>query len=112
MGDAAGITDPLTGEGIYYAIQSGIIAAQVISQCFSQNKYNMAEYEMAIKSKIGLSFRTSMKLSALFYAFPRVTHKFGLCNDKITTYFGEMMQNSEIRSYIDFYKYLKSFIVG
>ncbi len=110
VGDAAGITDPLTGEGIYYAIRSGILAAQVIGRCLSQGQYDMHEYEIAVKSKLGRSLQTSMVLSALFYALPRVTHKFGLCNDRITTYFGQMMQNSEGRSYTDFCKYLGNFI--
>jgi geranylgeranyl reductase family protein len=100
VGDAAGITDPLTGEGIYYAIRSGIIAARVIGRCLSQGQYSMTEYEQAIQSRLGRSLQMAMKLSALFYAFPRVTHRFGLCNDKMTTYFGEMMRNSEGRSYM------------
>jgi geranylgeranyl reductase family protein len=100
VGDAAGITDPLTGEGIYYAVRSGIIAAQVIGRCLSQSQYDMAEYELAIRSRLGHSLQTAVKLSALFYAFPRATHRFILCNDKITTYFSEMMQNSEERDYM------------
>lgn len=110
VGDAAGITDPLTGEGIYYAIRSGVLAAQVIGRCLPRGQYDMHEYEMAVRSKLGRSLQTSMILSCLFYALPRVTHKFGLCNDRITTYFGEMMQNSEGRSYTDFCRYLKSFM--
>jgi flavin-dependent dehydrogenase len=100
VGDAAGITDPLTGEGIYYAFRSGIIVAQVIGRCLSQSQYDMAEYELAIRSRLGHSLQTAVKLSALFYAFPRATHRFILCNDKITTYFSEMMQNSEERDYM------------
>jgi geranylgeranyl reductase family protein len=105
VGDAAGITDPLTGEGIYYAIRSGIIAAQVIGRCLSQSQYDMTGYKLAIRSELGRSLQIAMKLSALFYAFPRVTHTFGLCNDKITTYFGEMMRSSEGRSYMGLWVY-------
>jgi len=104
VGDAAGIADPLTGEGIYYAIRSGIIAAQVIRRCLSQGQYDMAEYKLAIQSELGRSLQLAMRLSALFYAFPRVTYTFGLSNDRLTTYFVEMMQNSEGRSYIDLHK--------
>src|SRR5580692_10737648 len=30
VGDAAGLVDPITGEGLYYAIRSGDLAAQTI----------------------------------------------------------------------------------
>jgi hypothetical protein len=32
VGDAAYLLDPLTGEGIYYAVRSGMLAAEVILQ--------------------------------------------------------------------------------
>ena len=112
VGEAAGIVDPLTGEGIYYAIRSGIIAAQVIDRCLSQGQYDMSEYESNIQLELGRSLKASMILSAFFYAIPRLTHKFGLCNDNITACFGEMMQKSEGRSYIDFCKYVGNYVIS
>jgi geranylgeranyl reductase family protein len=110
VGDASSIADPLTGEGIYYAIRSGIIAAQLIEKSISQNRYDMTAYQEVIQSELEPSLQMALRLSALFYAFPRFTHKIGLCNDKVTRYFGEMMQNSEKRTYIDFYKYALNLI--
>lgn len=46
IGDSAGFADPLTGEGIYYAIQSGIFAAESIL------KNDEASYELALRDKI------------------------------------------------------------
>lgn len=47
VGDAAGLVDPITGEGIYYAIESGIVAADsIVSFC----KNESANYQFAIKS--------------------------------------------------------------
>jgi geranylgeranyl reductase family protein len=34
LGDAAGLADPLTGEGIYYAHKSAALASQAIRECF------------------------------------------------------------------------------
>jgi flavin-dependent dehydrogenase len=34
VGDAAGLADPLTGEGIYYAHKSAELASQSIRECF------------------------------------------------------------------------------
>lgn len=48
IGDAAGLTDPLTGEGIYYAIRSARLAVPVISGFLQGNTVNLQDYEKAI----------------------------------------------------------------
>ena len=46
-GDAAGLVDPITGEGIAYAMQSGFYAAQSILEALSGKSKNVnAEYRM------------------------------------------------------------------
>jgi flavin-dependent dehydrogenase len=40
VGDAAGFINPLTGEGIYYAMRSGQIAGELIVQAIQQNRTN------------------------------------------------------------------------
>ena len=37
VGDAGGFVNPITGEGIYYAIHSGSLAAEVIAESLSNN---------------------------------------------------------------------------
>lgn len=39
LGDAAGFVSPIGGDGIYYAMSSGRIAADVVGQCTSQDSY-------------------------------------------------------------------------
>lgn len=39
-GDAAGFINPITGEGIYYAMVSGVIAADVIKIAFEKNRFD------------------------------------------------------------------------
>ena len=46
VGDAAGLVDPITGEGIYYAIESGMIAAESIVSFY---KNGLMNYKSAIK---------------------------------------------------------------
>jgi len=38
VGDAAGFINPLTGEGIYYAMSSGQIAAEIIAEALEKNQ--------------------------------------------------------------------------
>ncbi|RDE16807.1 MAG: hypothetical protein C4K49_04130 [Candidatus Thorarchaeota archaeon] len=42
IGDAAGFVDPAMGEGIAYAMKSGVLAAQVIIQAAEQDRYDMS----------------------------------------------------------------------
>ena len=39
LGDAAGFVSPIGGDGIYYAMSSGKIAADVVGQCTNQDSY-------------------------------------------------------------------------
>jgi geranylgeranyl reductase family protein len=40
IGDAAGFVDPLMGEGIAYAMKSGVFAASVISNAYAEDRYD------------------------------------------------------------------------
>lgn len=51
-GEAAGLVNPLTGEGIDYALESGKIAAEHLGQMFAQNKFNeqqLQQYDQALR---------------------------------------------------------------
>ncbi|MDQ2711993.1 MAG: NAD(P)/FAD-dependent oxidoreductase [Acidobacteriota bacterium] len=53
VGDAGGLVDPITGEGLYYAVRSGDLASQVLLNDASPDK--AAEtYRQMIKSDFGL----------------------------------------------------------
>ena len=59
VGDAAGLVDPISGEGIYYALISGKYAAEVVSKKLKNNKVNLKrEYNgKMIKSHLILSYK-------------------------------------------------------
>ncbi len=66
VGDAAGLADPFTGEGIRIAIKSGRIAAQAILS------REVAQYPDMIYREIGISQTFALGLAWLFYHFPRL----------------------------------------
>jgi len=70
VGDAAGLVDPLTGEGIYYALRSGIIAAVVINGLL-KGKVELKEYQKIIEKEIAPELKIASKLAYLFYKFPK-----------------------------------------
>jgi len=75
LGDAAGLVDPLTGEGIYYAARSGQIAAAAVSNFFSKGPKALEEYRVRINREFGGEFRWARVVGWLFFKFPSLNLK-------------------------------------
>ena len=60
IGDAAGFVDPLTGEGIYYAIKSAELLADALPS-------RVSEYDSMWRSAFGLELRRAAELQQRFY---------------------------------------------
>ena len=73
VGDAAGLCDPLTGEGIHYAILSAQLAAQVIEDCLTHDKVKLENYQEAVDREIMSELRTARVLSRFFLRFPHLS---------------------------------------
>jgi len=72
VGDAAGFVDPLTGEGIYYALRSGLIAAQAIAEGGS----GVADrYQQLIWDAFQQDLRGAAILAALIHRAPEVSFR-------------------------------------
>lgn len=66
VGDAAGFVAPVTGEGIYYAIESGRIAAEVAAVEFSKGvSTSCISYEQRCKSEFGKDLEVAQSLAKL-----------------------------------------------
>jgi geranylgeranyl reductase family protein len=73
LGDAAGLTDPLTGEGIYNAIQSAQLAAPVIENSLLGGEVGLQDYQQVVERKIMSELKIARTLSKNFIRFPRLT---------------------------------------
>jgi flavin-dependent dehydrogenase len=78
LGDAAGLTDPLAGEGIYNAIQSAQLAAPVIEDSLVRGKVGLQDYQEVVEKKIMSELRIARTLSKFFVRFPHLA--FGMFN--------------------------------
>jgi len=78
LGDAAGLVDPLTGEGIYNAIQSAQLAAPVIENSLLGGGGGLQDYQQVVEKKIMSELRIARTLSKFFVRFPRLA--FGMLN--------------------------------
>jgi geranylgeranyl reductase family protein len=61
LGDAAGFADPVTGEGIYYALRS----AELFAEAFSRG--DVASYEKKWRADFGGELRRASKMRRRFY---------------------------------------------
>ncbi len=60
IGDAAGYVDPLTGEGIYYAIKSAALLAQAL-------QHRVADFDEMWRADFGAEMRRASELQRRFY---------------------------------------------
>lgn len=75
VGDAAHLVDPLFGEGIYYAIRSGQMAAAAVLGTLSDPGRSLLDYEAAVRQEIYTEFHVASRLAHIIYTFPRLCHR-------------------------------------
>lgn len=78
VGDAAGLADPLTGEGIYNAILSAKLAAPVIERSLRQGAPELFEYQTALEQEILPNLKVANFISNVFFKVPSIS--FGIMN--------------------------------
>lgn len=92
VGDAAGLVEPFTGEGIYYAIRSAQIAAEEIVGVQTGKSPNFRNYEQRIDDELMPEIVTGQVLSGLFATFPRLSLSLFGHNQKIQDYFCQVIR--------------------
>ena len=74
VGDSTGMVDPITGEGIYYAVRGADIAAHSILQYFSNNR-PIEEYDTDLKRELLHDLNCARKLAFILYRIPSIAHR-------------------------------------
>jgi flavin-dependent dehydrogenase len=78
VGDAAGLVDPFTGEGIRFAIKSGRLAAQAILSELPEN------YTARVNQSIGSTLRMGSVMRQVFYQFQNTWFELALRNPAVS----------------------------
>ncbi|NDJ15800.1 NAD(P)/FAD-dependent oxidoreductase [Myxacorys almedinensis] len=84
-GDAAGLINPLFGDGILHAVKSGAIAAQCLAD------HAPDEYTARIHAEFAANFDAALKLSRVFYQWTGACYKYGVKSEKATRYATELL---------------------
>jgi len=67
LGDAGGLADPLSGEGIYSALKSACLAMPFVLRAFETGDFSrgfLSGYDRALRAHFGGSYRYGMRLSS------------------------------------------------
>jgi flavin-dependent dehydrogenase len=77
-GDAAGLVDPFTGEGIRFAIKSGRLAAEAILAGHPER------YSDSVDRSIGRNHRLGLGMNKIFYRFPHTSFELAVRNPLVS----------------------------
>lgn len=75
VGDAACLMDPLTGEGIYYAVRSGMLAAEAILRSKEKGECPAAFYNERVHEIILEDLKWALHISRVIYRFPKISYR-------------------------------------
>lgn len=105
LGDAGGLTDPISGEGLYMALQSGIFAAQALSAAQPKAAYLNSIAPLTDVVRQGLKVQHALYSPLPHRAF---LHKVR-GNDRVVRYFFENMVEEYRYSYRDLPKLFRDY---
>jgi geranylgeranyl reductase family protein len=95
-GEAAGIVDPMSAEGIRPSIYTGIKAAEAIDQALGGNASALANYSAIVAQEWGADMAWAQKLAGVFYRVPGVAYKVGLKRPSVAERVGQIL-SGELR---------------
>lgn len=75
VGDAAGLADPLTGEGIYFAVKSGIMAAESIIDVLEGRTDHAYHFKERMEEEIFPELLGALPIQSIFNAAPGIIHR-------------------------------------
>jgi len=100
VGDAAGLVDPLSGEGIHMAFASGRLAAEHAVPYLSDETPSMSAYERAVDAELQPELDISWRLQELFHLAPPPYLALMRRSDKFWLFFCHLIRGE--LTYLDF----------
>jgi len=108
VGDSAGFVDPITAEGISYALQSGFLASQALLKSEMELRGVKEYYEKTINKEIVREIKIAKVLSKIIYGPPALrSFLFGIAGDHFCKALTKII-NGE-KTYFDYLTNFKSY---
>jgi geranylgeranyl reductase family protein len=101
VGDAAHLVDPLSGEGIYYALKSADLASQVLLTALNERQ-SLDKYTKLINETLVPEFKQAKLLAKPFLLFPKKIHQLLAANPQLLEEFLQIIYG--VGTYNDLYK--------
>lgn len=102
IGDAAMLCNPFSGDGIYYAMKSGLFAADSASEALRDGDFSsskLSSYQRAIEKEFRISMDLSFKMQKMIYSSPKFAEAQLSSTDKSTALLIEkMIWTKELKS--------------
>jgi len=95
VGDAAGVVEPFTGDGISFACKSARIAADSIFRALNSADLDLTRYHDQLLSLMGAELLWSRKLLAISVAFPKLIYRLFRSNDLVWQTFCKTLRGEE-----------------
>lgn len=91
VGDAAGLIDPFLGEGIYYAVLSGRLAAEAVAEFLKEGK-PLASYDESVRREIEPELCAAFRIARVVYRFPRLIFRLTARHPRWLRGYGKVLQ--------------------
>ena len=104
VGDAAGLVDPMSGEGIMAAFLSSSIASRAIMRFLQGREPDLLSYEAEVEREIMPDIRAACVLRDAFHYHPRLCYFAMKRSGLFRRLLCELMAGK--RSYVDFLRWL------
>lgn len=95
VGDAAGLIDPLSGDGLYYALLTGLIAAEVISNNLIGTGEALSAYTARVRAETAEEFAAARRFARLFHRWPETSYRFLQRRKWVAELYFEVLQGRE-----------------
>jgi len=90
-GDAAGIADPMTAEGIRPAMLSAVKAAEAIDAALGGDSEALARYTEAMNADWGHEMQWAQRLAGVFYRIPGIAYRVAVKQPIASEKMGQIM---------------------
>ena len=101
VGDSAHLVDPVLGEGIYYAMVSGRMAAGAITDHLKGLTADLQAYDVRVAGELYPEFRVAARMAWTLYTFPQIAHRTLRRRPELLHLYADVLKGSE--TYQSFY---------